>query len=229
MIETRWTYDLGVIPGEPYAYLDVPHGHLEHASAVIVEIDTGDPDQTEFQPILRALDPVTTPTFTHLVDAQTWTESQVPLPLSLVPIAIYMEIEIQERYRPQTGEVLIAITEPGRTPITPLGSFAATYHLAAWDLPYRIHHHTYGDMGPITLQEAIPLLDFVLNHRNTMTKLVLYCHAGIQRSPGVAIALSEWIPTQPHPSALIERYPCFNRAIYRTLCQAGIEKALIKT
>ena len=61
-----------------------------------------------------------------------------------------------------------------------------------------------------------------------MTKLTLYCHAGIARSPAVAIALSEWLPTEPHPAALIERYPCFNRAMYRTLCQAAIEKELIK-
>lgn len=236
MSNTRWYYDPGAIPGEPCAYLDIPHGHLDYASAVIVELDTGDPDQTAYQPILRSSTSKEpshpephSPTFTQLLDAYAWAETRIPLPLSTISVAIYMEIEIQERYRPQPGEVLIAITEPGRAPITPVGTFAATYHLAAWDLPYHINHERYGNIGPITLQDAVPLLDFVLQHRNTMSKLVLYCHAGIARSPAVAIAISEWFPTEPHTSALIERYPCFNRAMYRTLCQAGIEKELIKT
>ena len=236
MTDTRWYVDPGAIPGEPCAYLDVPSGQLDYASATIVEHDTGGPDQTAYQAILGPPNPECpihpdhrSPIVTHLHAAYAWAESRVPLPLSTIPAAIYMEIEIQERYRPQPGDILIAITEPGRTPITPLGTFAATYHLAAWDLPYHIDHHTYGHIGPITLQDATPLLEFVLRHRNTMSKLVLYCHASIARSPAVAIALSEWLPTEPHTSALIERYPCFNRAMYRTLCQAAIEKALTKT
>lgn len=236
MTNPRWYYDPGAIPGEPCAYLDAPHEHLEYASAWIIELDTSDPDQTAYHPILRsptskdAPHPeLRSPTFTELLDAYAWAESRVPLPLSTIPVAIYMEIEIQERYRPQPGEILIAITEPGRTPIVPLGTFAATYHLAAWDLPYHINHERYGDIGPITRQDALPLLEFVLCHRNTLSKLVLYCQGGIARSPAVAIALSEWLPTDPHPAALIERYPCFNRAMYRTLCQAAIDEGLLRT
>ena len=234
MTDTRWYYDPGAIPGEPCAYLDVPHGHLNYAPGCIIEIDTHDPDHKTYQAILRSPDVTprpdrTSPQFEQLLDAYAWAESCVPIPLATIPVVIYMEIEIQERYRHQPREILIAITEPGRTPITPLGTFAATYHLAAWDLPYHIDHATYGHIGPITLQDATPLLDFVLTHRNTMSKLVLYCHAGIARSPAVAIALSEWLPIEPHPAALIERYPCFNRAMYRTLCSTAIERGLIKT
>ncbi|MDP3597226.1 MAG: hypothetical protein Q8S75_09555 [Nitrospirota bacterium] len=236
MTHPRWYYDPGAIPGEPCAYLDAPTGQLDYASAFIVELDSGDPDQTAYHAILGPPDPDDAvppphraPVFSTLTDAYTWAESRVPLPLSTIPIAIYMEIEIQERYRPQPGEVLIAITEPGRAPIVPLGTFAATYHLAAWDLPYHINHQTYGEIGPITRHDALPLLEFVLRHRNTLSKLVLYCHAGIARSPAVAIALSEWLPTDPHPAALIERYPCFNRAMYRTLCQAAIDEGLLRT
>ncbi len=235
MTDTRWFCDRGAIPGEPCAYLDVPYGHLDSASAIIIETDTGDPDQTDYQAILGSPTSKIAPLpedrsskFTQLLDAYAWAESRVPRPLPTIPVGIEMELCIQERYRPQPGEVLIAITEPGRPPITPLGTFAATYHLAAWDLLYHIDHKTYGNIGPLSLQDAHPLLDFVLTHRNTMTKLTLYCHAGIARSPAVAIALSEWLPTEPHPAALIERYPCFNRAMYRTLCQAAIEKELIK-
>ena len=233
MTDTRWTYDPGAIPGEPCAYLDVPSGHLKYASAWIIQLDTDDPDHTAYHALLRSLEITpcpdhTSPQFEHLLDAYAWAESRVPRPRTTIPLEIHMEIAIQERYRPQPGDILIAITEPGRTPITPLGTFAATYHLGAWDLPYHIDHAKYGRIGPMTLQDANPLLDFVLNHRNTMSKLVLYCHAGIARSPAVAIALSEWLPTQPYTSALIERYPCFNRAMYRTLCQAAIEQGLLR-
>lgn len=235
MTDTRWTCDPGAIPGEPCAYLDVPHGHLEYASAWIIEIDTGDPDQTAYQTIFGSSTSEDaprpdqrSPQFTHLLDAQAWAESRVPCPIDTIPLDIQMEISIRERYRPQPGEVLIAITEPGRPPITPVGTFAATYHLAAWDLSRHIDHENYGHIGPMTLQDATPLLDFVLHHRNTMRKLTLYCQGGIARSPAVAIALSEWLSTKPHTAALIERYPCFNRSIYRTLCQAAIELDLLR-
>jgi hypothetical protein len=149
--------------------------------------------------------------------------------MATIPIEVHIEASIKEAYRPQPGEVLIAITEPGQTPITPLGTFAATYHLAAWDLPRTIDHPKYGRIGPLTLNDAAPLLEFVLKHRNTMSKLVIYCKAGVARSPAVAIALSEWLPTSPHIYQLIETHPCFNRPTYRTLCQAAIEKELLLT
>lgn len=127
--------------------------------------------------------------------------------MATIPIKVHIEASIKEAYRPQPGEVLIAITEPGQTPITPLGTFAATYHLAAWDLPRTIDHPKYGRIGPLTLNDAAPLLEFVLKHRNTMSKLVIYCKAGVARSPAVAIALSEWLPTSPHTYQLIKTPP----------------------
>ena len=236
MTDTRWFCDRGAIPGEPCAYLHIPYGHLDSASAIIIETDTGDPDQTAYQAILGSptskiapLPEDRSPKFTQLLDAYAWAESRVPRPLPTIPVGIEMELCIQERYRPQPGEVLIAITEPGRPPITPLGTFAATYHLAAWDLPRTIDHPKYGRIGPLTLNDAAPLLEFVLKHRNTMSKLVIYCKAGVARSPAVAIALSEWLPTSPHIYQLIETHPCFNRPTYRTLCQAAIEKELLLT
>lgn len=232
MTDTRWFCDRGALPGEPCAYLDVPYDSLEYASAII--IDTGYPDQTAYQAILFSLTskiaPLPedhSPKFTQLLDAYAWAEARVPRPLQTIPLGIEMELCIQERYRPQPDEVLIAITEPGRRPITPLGTFVATYHLAAWDLPRTIDHPKYGRMGPLTIHDAAPLLEFVLRHCNTMSKLVIYCHAGVARSPAVAIALSEWLPTSPHTYQLIETHPCFNRPTYRALCQAAIERGLL--
>ena len=234
MTDTRWFCDRGAIPGEPCAYLDVPHNRLEYASAVIIEEDTGDPDHQAYHAFLgqphdrteRHPDQIS-PLFPFLSDAQDWAEARVPVPQSTIPIEIHIEESIKEAYRPQPDEVLIAITEPGRTPITPLSTFTATYHLAAWDLPRTIDHPKYGRIGPLTLNDAAPLLEFVLRHRNTMSKLVIYCHAGVARSPAVAIALSEWLPTSPHIYQLIETHPCFNRPTYRTLCHAAIERGLL--
>ena len=150
-------------------------------------------------------------------------------PLTRIPLEIHLEASIRDHYHPGPGEVLIAITEPGRPPITPRGSFMATHHLAAWDIPFTLQHPQYGAMTPLSMQEATSLLDFVLHHRHTMTKVVIYCKAGTARSPGVAIALSEWLPTTPHIYELIERHPCFHRPIYRTLCSAAIASGLLRT
>ena len=150
MTDTRWFCDRGAFPGEPCAYLDVPHDRLEYASAVIIEEDTGDSDHQAYHAFLgqphdrteRHPDQIS-PLFPFLSDAQDWAEARVSVPLSTIPLEIHLEISIEDAYRTQPGEVLIAITEPGQTTITPLGTFAATYHLAAWDLPRTIDHPKY--------------------------------------------------------------------------------------
>ena len=82
MTDTRWFCDRGAIPGEPCAYLHVPYGHLDSASAIIIETDTGDPDQTAYQAILGSptsqiapLPEDRSPKFTQLLDAYAWAQS----------------------------------------------------------------------------------------------------------------------------------------------------------
>lgn len=234
MPPSRWYYDPGTIPGEAFAYLDVPHDALQYASAIIVEDDTGNPDNQAYRAILGQPDDPSerrpdqiSPSFPSLYDAEQWAETRILPPHAKIPIDIHLEDSIQDSYQPGPNEILIAITEPGRRPISPRGIFAATYHLTAWDIPHTIHHPTIGIMQPLSVKDVDPLLDFVLKHRNTMSKLIVYCKGGSVRSPGVAIALSEWLPTHPRTSDLIIKQPCFHRPIYRTLCLAATERGLL--
>jgi len=146
-----------------------------------------------------------------------------------IPINIFPEWWVTTHHSPRPGEVLISITEPGQPPITPHGSYDAIYRLAAWDIPYTIESPRHGTLHPLSESEGRDLILFLLRQRHRMTALTLHCHAGISRSPAVAIAISEWINTAPITTELIERFPAFNRSIYRTLCHVAIEQGLLRT
>lgn len=233
---TRWYHDPGAIPGEPFAYLDVPFNQLEYAAAVVIQIDTDDREHPQYQAILGRpiqeqepdLDDIS-PLFLTRHAAEAWAESRCPTPQPHIPVTIVPEIMIQERYHPEPGEVLISIQRENDPPIVPLAPFAAMLSIADSDLTRTIHDDTLGTLHPMTMDTALTIIQFVLQHRNRMTKLVIHCHAGVRRSPAVAIGLAEWLPTMPSIHDLIEKHPCFNRHIYRRLCDAGIRLNLIPT
>lgn len=233
---SRWYHDPGAMPGEPFSYLDAPFNQLEHASATVTEIDTNNPDYPWFLATLTSSchddGPEQEPLsqgFPTREEAEAWAEVLCPVPLPVIPVEIYPEIMIRERYRPEPGEVLISIQGSGEPPIVPHAPFAVTLRIEDPDLTRTIHHHTFGTLRPLTKDTATTIIHFVLRHRNRMRKLVIHCHAGVRRSPGVAIGLAEWLPTSPGITALIEAHPCFNRHIYRQLCEAGIRLNLIPT
>lgn len=223
MPHTRWYCDPGAIPGEALYYLDIPpRASTDYASAAVIEHDAEEGDR--FEAIIPALDgfreTAESHTFSTLDDAQRWLESRIPAPLPSYPIDVMPEWWVQDYYTPSPGSGLIMITEPGTPAVTPHGSFAITYHLEAWDVPSTISHPTHGTIAPMTLRDGERLLEFLLRYRNSLRALTVSCHAGISRSPAIAIAISEWIRTAPTTSDLISRYPGFHRPMYRTLCQA---------
>ncbi len=230
---SRWYTDRGAIPGEPLCFLDVPAGLApDYASATITVVDLGGPDNGAYLATVHTprrpfgSKPLTRGPFDTLEAAQEWAEAHAVIPTTPIPVTILPEIAVLNTYRPQAGEILISIQEPGRPPIVPYGRFLAIHHFGAWDIPYRILDEEK-DLKPLSLDDAHELIEFVLRYRNQMTALTIHCHAGVSRSPAVALALAEWVDTTPHAYALIERYPCFNRQIYRTLCQAAQDKGLI--
>lgn len=227
----RWETDRGAIPGEPLCLLDIPSNAYEYASATITELDDTGPDDTRYLATVHTPQPDLSPDlhtceFETLEAAQTWAEGHAVVPIHPLPITIQCEEAIRRHYLPQPGEVLISIREPGTPSLVPAYPFRAIFHLRAWDIPYRIRDGPK-DFHPLKHEEAKALQEFVLKQRNAMTKLTIHCHAGVSRSPGVAIALAEWLDTTPHIYDLISAYPLFNRQIYRTLCQVAINDGLI--
>lgn len=128
-------------------------------------------------------------------------QRQHPDALPVIPVSIFPQHWIENRHIPQPGEVLISITEPEHPPVTPFRPYAAIYHLEDWNIPFTIVDHPQGPLIPLREQDAQALLQFLLHQQTHMTALTIHCHAGISRSPAVAIAISEWIQTQPTTSA----------------------------
>lgn len=78
---------------------------------------------------------------------------------------------------------------------------------------------------PMTNNQAKEIMEFFEKNVDK-PRCVVHCEAGISRSPAVAIALSELVDGTPCAEALIERYPTFNRHVYRSMWEAGMESHL---
>lgn len=73
---------------------------------------------------------------------------------------------------------------------------------------------------PMHRDQAKGIAMFFLAHKHQATRWIACCEAGISRSPAVAIALTEFVRGEPCAEQLIERYPCFNRHVYRYVYNA---------
>lgn len=227
---TRWTTIVQAPLGTPCAYLDTFGISTRLASAAIITVPSDDVEHPHYRPIFHHQDaPTQIPRFRTLRSALDWTERQIPPPLTTIPLNIFPQWWVTDRHTPQPSEILISITEPGQPPITPHGIYGAIHHLETWDIPYTINDPKRGTLHPFSESDAHNLIQFLLKHRHRMTALTIHCHAGISRSPAVAIAISEWITTSPFTTELIERFPAFNRTIYRTLCHTALANGLMRS
>ena len=122
--------------------------------------------------------------------------------------------EAVERYEPEGVEICISITDPGTPPATLSESFAAVLRLgfsdiAAIDTPVDVLFAPENARAILAFMEQWPQAE----------RLVVHCHVGVSRSPGVALGLCDvfgW------PAAELERaYPNWNRWVRQVLAGAG--------
>ena len=115
-----------------------------------------------------------------------------------------------ERYEPQGVEICISITDPAAPAAKLSLGFAAVLRLAFSDI---VALDSPEDVL-FSPEQAAVLVEFVEQWRHA-DRLVVHCHAGLSRSPGVALGLCDrfgW------PAAVFEEgYPSWNRWVRQVL------------
>jgi predicted protein tyrosine phosphatase len=115
-----------------------------------------------------------------------------------------------ERYEPQGVEVCISITDPSAPAAELSPAFAAVLRLAFSDI-VAIESPADVLFAPA---HAAAIVEFVEHWRHA-ERLVVHCHVGMSRSPGVALGLCDrfgW------PAGALEAsYPFWNRWVRQVL------------
>jgi predicted protein tyrosine phosphatase len=118
--------------------------------------------------------------------------------------------EAAERYEPGGLEICISIADPDAPPARLSPKFAAVLRLNFSDI---VTVETPADVLFAT-EHAAAVVDFVDRWRQA-ERLVVHCHVGASRSPGVALGLCDrygW------PAAPLEQgYPSWNRWVREVL------------
>ena len=118
--------------------------------------------------------------------------------------------EDAERYEPQGLEVCISITDPETSPAVLSRGFAAVLRLAFNDI---VAQGTPEDVL-FAPDHAAAAVGFIERWRHA-ERLVVHCHAGVSRSPGVALGLCDRFGWPA--AALEESYPSWNRWVREVL------------
>jgi predicted protein tyrosine phosphatase len=118
--------------------------------------------------------------------------------------------EAVERYQPEGVEICISISDPASAPAELSPRFAAVLRLAFNDI---VAVECPEDVLFAT-DHAAAVVEFVEQWQHA-DRLVVHCHAGASRSPGVALGLCDrfgW------PAAALETsYPSWNRWVRQVL------------
>ena len=112
--------------------------------------------------------------------------------------------EAVERYEPQGVEICISISDPAAPAVELSPGFAAVLRLVFSDI---VAIENPGDVL-FAPDQAARVVEFVEQWRHA-DRLVVHCHAGASRSPGVALGLCDRFGWPA--SALEESYPSWNR------------------
>jgi predicted protein tyrosine phosphatase len=129
---------------------------------------------------------------------------------SVVPQLVVLSREDAESYEPAEDEICISISDPDAPPARVSLRFAGVLRLHFDDVTER------GDESDILFAEehAREIRDFVASWPEAR-RVVVHCHAGVSRSPGVALGLCD---THGWATAALERsHPGFNRLVRSVL------------
>lgn len=129
---------------------------------------------------------------------------------AVFPELIVLSREDAESYEPRGREICISISDPDAPAARVSSRFAAVLRLNFDDVTER------GVESDILFAEehAREITDFVASWPNAR-RVVVHCHAGVSRSPGVALGLCD---TRGWATAALERsHPGFNRLVRSVL------------
>ncbi len=120
--------------------------------------------------------------------------------------------EAAERYEPRGLEICVSIADPDAPPAQLSPEFAAVLRLGFSDI---VSVEIPADVL-FAAEHAAGIVEFVERWRHA-DRLVVHCHVGASRSPGVALGLCDrygWPPAE-----LEQGYPSWNRWVRKMVRQ----------
>jgi predicted protein tyrosine phosphatase len=127
-----------------------------------------------------------------------------------VPAFVVLSREDAERYEPRDREICISIADPDMEPAHLSSDFVAVLRLHFTDIT------ELGEPSDVLFNEdhATAIREFI-DAWPDATRIVVHCHAGVSRSPGVALGLCD---IQGWATAELERsHPGWNRLVRTAL------------
>ena len=123
-----------------------------------------------------------------------------------IPAFVVLSREEAERYKPGEREICISIADPDAEPARLSGDFAAVLRLNFTDII------EMGEPSDVLFSEddAQAIRGFI-DAWPDVRRIVVHCHAGVSRSPGVALGLCD---VRGWATAELERsHPGWNRLV----------------
>lgn len=123
-----------------------------------------------------------------------------------IPAFVVLSREEAERYKPGEREICISIADPDAEPARLSGGFEAVLRLSFTDII------EMGEPSDVLFSEddAQAIREFI-DAWPDARRIVVHCHAGVSRSPGVALGLCD---VRGWATAELERsHPGWNRLV----------------
>jgi predicted protein tyrosine phosphatase len=133
-----------------------------------------------------------------------------------IPKFVVLSREEAERYEPRDREVCISIADPNADPARLSSDFAAVLRLNFTDIIEQ------GEPSDVLFSEhhARAIREFVDSWPDA-ARIVVHCHAGMSRSPGVALGLCD---IRGWATAELERsHPGWNRLVRTALAAKPLD------
>jgi predicted protein tyrosine phosphatase len=135
----------------------------------------------------------------------------------MIPEFVVLSREEAERYQPGEREICISIADPDAEPARISGRFTAVLRLHFTDVVEQ------GEPSDVLFSgdDVRAIREFIDSWPNA-ARVVVHCNAGMSRSPGVALGLSD---LRGWPTAKLERsHPGWNKLVRTSLAAARQER-----